>query len=326
MFNSNASGRKIYVPAGSVSNYKSAAYWSDYANDIIGIQSLTLNESTSNSTAIQNANGQMSEVKLSGRTLYKDGDWNTLCLPFGVTDGDADDGISLTGTPLEGATVKELDVTGQYDEDGNAVENGSYQTGIDGTTLYLYFKDASAIEAGKPYLVKWAKPDDYTAYDGTNATSCSDIVDPVFTGVTIDAALHNVTSADNKVSFLGNYSPVSLPAGDPSNLYLGARNTLYWPSSSDRTINAFRAYFHVGTQAQEEPVAISAFSLYFGDDEGTTGIVEMRNEGNEWNEGNKGIKGNERNAFWYTLDGRRLSGKPTKSGVYINGGRKVVVK
>ena len=24
----------------------------------------------------------MSEVTLSGRTLYKDGKWNTLCLPF----------------------------------------------------------------------------------------------------------------------------------------------------------------------------------------------------------------------------------------------------
>ena len=29
---------------------------------------------------------------------------------------------------------------------------------------------------------------------------------------------------------------------------------------------------------------------------------------------------------WYSLDGRRLSGKPTKSGVYVNNGRKVVIK
>jgi len=29
---------------------------------------------------------------------------------------------------------------------------------------------------------------------------------------------------------------------------------------------------------------------------------------------------------WYSHDGIRLKGKPTKSGVYINGGRKVVVK
>ena len=29
---------------------------------------------------------------------------------------------------------------------------------------------------------------------------------------------------------------------------------------------------------------------------------------------------------WYTLDGRRLNGKPTKSGVYVNNGKKVVIK
>lgn len=28
---------------------------------------------------------QAAEVALSGRTLYKDGSWNTLCLPFNVT-------------------------------------------------------------------------------------------------------------------------------------------------------------------------------------------------------------------------------------------------
>ena len=30
--------------------------------------------------------------------------------------------------------------------------------------------------------------------------------------------------------------------------------------------------------------------------------------------------------FWYTLDGRRMSMKPTRKGVYIMNGRKVVIK
>ena len=29
---------------------------------------------------------------------------------------------------------------------------------------------------------------------------------------------------------------------------------------------------------------------------------------------------------WYTLDGRKLQGKSTKSGIYVNNGRKVVIK
>ena len=36
MFKNNASGRKIYVPAESVSAYKSASYWSEYASAIVG--------------------------------------------------------------------------------------------------------------------------------------------------------------------------------------------------------------------------------------------------------------------------------------------------
>jgi len=31
-------------------------------------------------------------------------------------------------------------------------------------------------------------------------------------------------------------------------------------------------------------------------------------------------------ARWFTLDGRRLQGQPTQKGVYINNGKKVVIK
>ena len=36
MFDDNASGRKIYVPAESVQAYKSADGWRDYADAIVG--------------------------------------------------------------------------------------------------------------------------------------------------------------------------------------------------------------------------------------------------------------------------------------------------
>jgi hypothetical protein len=40
----------------------------------------------------------------------------------------------------------------------------------------------------------------------------------------------------------------------------------------------------------------------------------------------KSSTGVGRSAAWYSLDGRKLSGKPTKSGVYIHNGKKVVIK
>ena len=36
MFYDNASGRTIYVPTESVDTYKSASYWSNYAEEIVG--------------------------------------------------------------------------------------------------------------------------------------------------------------------------------------------------------------------------------------------------------------------------------------------------
>ena len=98
--------------------------------------------------------GQLHNLMLSERTLYCDGYWNTLCLPFNVG--------SFTGTPLEGFTVKELDTEGTYD---------GHVTGIEGSTLYLNFKDATSIEAGKPYIVKKITESATHSYTATSGTA-----------------------------------------------------------------------------------------------------------------------------------------------------------
>ena len=96
---------------------------------------LILKDGEENSATIGASEAE--NVILQGRFLYNNGDWNTLCLPFNVE--------SLEGTPLEGFTVKELDT--QNASDGHV-------TGLKNDTLYLNFKDAAEIEAGKPYIVK----------------------------------------------------------------------------------------------------------------------------------------------------------------------------
>ena len=124
----------------------------DFSNDLVPGDGMTLyakwesivtDSGSSNSTSLTTVNGTKLDLQLTGRTLYLDGKWNTLCLPFAMT---AD---QIASSLLDGFTVKELDV-----------EAGSYAhaTGLDGTTLYLNFKDATSIEAGKPYIVKNATP------------------------------------------------------------------------------------------------------------------------------------------------------------------------
>ena len=238
-------------------------------------------EAESNVTTISSNNGKHAVVTLQGRTLFKDGSWNTLCLPFNMTE----DQVSEQLAP---AALMELDTKETY--------NG-HQTGLEGTTLYLYFKNANAITAGKPYIIKWTE-------GGTNVT------DPVFHGVTVSGgSAAGIPSTDGTVTFQGTYTPTPLVKDDPSNLYLGTDNTLYWPAGDNFKVNAFRAYFSLSSGAN-----VRAFNLNFIDSE-STGIKGLKPE----------VNGQQPEA-WHDLSGRRLVGQPMRKGIYIRDGHKVVVK
>ena len=117
-------------------------------------------------------------VTLKGRTLYKDGTWNTLCLPFNP---------SLVGY-YAGADIMEMD---------NSANGG---TAFDATTgtLTINFKTVSTITKGQPYIIKW--------------TSGNDIVDPTFSNVDgsrMTASTTIVKSSDNYISLRGTYGPVT---------------------------------------------------------------------------------------------------------------------
>ncbi len=181
---------------------------------------------TDNASIISENNGQTKNVILFGRTLRKDGTWNTLCLPFDVVVG-----------------------SGQL-EDATAMTFNASTSGFDSTKgeLSLYFEEVTegnTIAAGTPFIVKWESDT-----ESTKGTADTELRSPVFSGVTInDVNTDDVTSTDGKVSFLGNFSPVALTGGDRSNLCLGTENQLYWPSANG-TLNAFRAYLHVDGMVQ----------------------------------------------------------------------------
>ena len=254
-------------------------------------EDINLADDANNSTAISEKEGYFANVTISDRTFYKDGNWNTLCLPFDVN--------AFEGTFFNGAMVMALDVEKAY---------SGHQTGFDSTdgTLYLYFKEANKIEAGKPYLVKWESGDNIT--------------NPVFTGVTISKETYDVTSDDWNVTFKGTYDPVEIgDKGDNTKLYFGNGNTLYWPNGA-MTINPFRAYFQLNTiNAKARSIVLN-----FGE-ETTTGIqppfISPEGESTE-----ASPRGGLVGVAWYTLDGRKMQGKPTQKGVYIKNGHKVVIK
>ena len=253
--------------------------------------SITLADNADNNTSISNANGYVANVTLSDRTLYKDGAWNTICLPFDVT---------IAGSPLAGATARPLT-----------------SASISGTTLTLTFGDAeTTLEAGTPYIIKWAKADGYD--EASEETR--DLKNPVFSGVTIDSDMHPYDTAeesvttDERVRFVGTYKSTAFNADDKSILLMGSENTLYYPTAG-AGIGAQRAYFKIGSDGALLARRLTAFNIDFGDDE-TTGIISVHDSGFM-------VNGSD---AWFTLDGRRLSAKPSVKGVYVNNGRKVVIK
>ena len=242
---------------------------------------ILLYDSRSNTETISNSNGE-SDVYLVGRTLYKTGDWNTLCLPFSLTAQQLDES-SLAGYS-ELRTLKEEGTT--FDPaTGTLTLNFTPATGEGAVT---------SIEAGKPYIIKW--------------NSGENIVNPTFTGVTISSTLSPVVAPS--VSFMGTYDPKPLTSANSNILYLGAGNTLYYPSAN-MTINAFRAYFELNLTSGQQ---VKAINLNFGDEE--NGIKEITTDSNLSNSSNT----------YFSLDGLRLLDKPTQKGMYINNGRKVLIK
>jgi hypothetical protein len=262
------------------------------------VTNLSLYDNASNATLLRDTDGKQLNVTLSGRTLFKDGNWNTLCLPFDLSMDQFNDLLDGTSGKL-----MELDTEGTYDTDK--------QTGFDPTTgiLRLYFKTASEIKAGTPYIVKWPKPSGYDDHESDYDISNREFQDVIINNSDETLIRQTVESEDEHVQFIGTFSPVTLDGGDKSNLFLGADNTLHWPSA-DRSIGSFRAYFHV------DGGNVSAIKLHFSDDE-TTGVVSIDNGQltiDNWA------------GAWYDLQGRRVAGKPSRAGAYINNGKKIVIK
>ena len=178
--------------------------------------------------------------------------------------------------------------------DGWTVKELSSATFADGT-LTLNFATAASIEAGKPYLVKVAANTDLSAAP--------------FTGTIVSKDAQPFTSTD--VDFIPTLGATTIEGSDTKAvLFLAANNTLLNPSALPADMKGFRAYF----QLKGETASLArAFSIDFGDGE-TTGIIAIGTD-----------RAASTDNATYTLDGRRIS-KATQKGVYIQNGKKVIIK
>ena len=242
---------------------------------------VSLANNADNSSVLTTYHGRTCDIVLTDRTLYKDGEWNTLCLPFDVT---------IAGSVLDGDNV-----------DVRTLGSSEFSNGV----LTLNFTDEGGVtqlEAGTPYIIKWDKAEGYDAAD----PDTRDLKNPVFTGVTINKTMNNIPT--DYVDFKGTYEPMAFDTENKSILLVGGNN-LYWPQAG-ASIKACRAYFQLN-----DVNGVREFHLNFGEEK-TTGISLTPDPS----------RGGEGSSYWYSLDGRKLNEKPTTKGIYVNRGRKIVIK
>lgn len=288
---------------------------------------------TTNSDLVADFNDKMFDVKLRGRTFYRDGDWNTFCLPFPLSNLNFH-GTIFNSEVYTGVKIRYFDITRYYYIEKNGMET-MYRTGCQDGKLYLFFRDLGSgdMQAGTPYIVMWPKVKDYNPEDPSY-----DHVSPVFRNVTINTTLNPVTSNDGTVTYTPTYNIFSRIYEDRSVLFLGAANTLYYPSGAGTAkVKPFRAYFQLnGVQMvdnssdmddDEEFVPsgggeVKAFVLDIEGD--ATGVETLKNNQ---------IQDISKSGGCYTLDGRhidgnrlKLNGSGLKSGIYIVNGKKLLVK
>ncbi|MBP5258848.1 MAG: C10 family peptidase [Prevotella sp.] len=263
--------------------------WSDVLDFTTDVTLLTIlnddsDAETKNSALIAALQGQTVNVTLANRTLYRDGYWNTLTVPFNVD-------LTDEACPLYGATALPLS-----------------EASITGSTLNLTFGNSvDELVAGTPYIIKWE-------------AAATNIVNPVFTGVTISTDNNDFTNGvegELKVRFLGTYDMKTIDTENRSILFMGDESGLYYPNGIDQTfIGACRAYFMIG-EGDALARQITYFNIDFGGGNIDTGIINIYD---------LTIYNSRFDNAWYTIDGRKLNAKPTQRGVYIHNGKKMVIK
>ena len=241
-------------------NAGNAAYISKI--EIVAIPGVTLDEAADDTdTKIKNNNGKTLDVTLT-RALTANA-WNTICLPFDVTAEQIEDVLKSKG---------------------NVKEYGSE----DANTPTIYFKDATTMTAGTPYLIKPTE----------SATEL------VFKGVTIKNVDELDRMVGDKYNMCGVFGKYTMKT-DGTELFLTTQGKFAVPAPTTNVMRGFRAYFFV-----PKSTAAAALNLSFGEATGIDGVAA---------DAVKSVKVYNVNGQYV---GTSLDALP--KGLYIVGGKKVL--
>ena len=131
-----------------------------------------------------------------------------------------------------------------------------------------------------------------------------------------EGAVATMQTMEDTYTLYATYTPTTATAQDPF-YYMNINGNLSLGNDGTVTVGAFRWIMRVESKFDGNAPAAYARNIIIFDGEETTGIRSIDN-----GQLTIGDKAGE----WFTLDGRKLDGKPTAKGIYVNNGRKVVIK
>ena len=205
-------------------------------------QAVAVDEKKDNNAILTTYNGQ-TVIGVLGRS-FTAGNLYTLVLPFDVD-------AAQTAAKLPGQLTK---------------LNNSYLK--DNGDLRINFVDASAIEAGVPYLYQ----------------PSADVTNPTFEGVEVSATLHPTKPADGYAQYYGIYAPMDgVALHNIENAYvLGSDQYLYAVSDlpNNQTMKALRAYFVLNfpSAAPGAPKRLAKVVFNENETETTTDIEDLQTD------------------------------------------------
>ncbi len=316
-----------------------------YSGDLtLARGTLNVKATAASKDAIYLDNGHTANV--SGGTLYADGNTYAIMGDLSMTGGNVGIYGTITGNATLGWTnasdfIHATTYGGTVTfSDGKSFHNGSEEltgsvsdkTKLNGKTL-IGVPSTFALKANQNGNDYWTtfyfggvsykidEGENATAYTATNNGSTLTLTPigkeiPKNTAVIIKGTDNSIslTRDDNITVFSGSNELKGMDyetsQASGKTYYVLSKvngNFGFFKLASNKKLSAHKAYLTVSSNAPE----------YFGFDEDANGIISIEN--GKWK-----IE-NESDA-WFTIDGRKLNSVPTTKGVFINNGRKVVIK
>ena len=226
--------------------------------------------------------------------------WTTMVLPFDISVADLSKALGYAIVNVINSGRTEVSGTGSKFYGKLTMTGGNDYVDVDPE------KNDTKLAANKPFMLKLA--------DGIDPARFYD-----FGAQTIKAPTATSVDAGGECTFVGTYAAKKVTKDDKAAIWFMNGNEDGWQyikstSSAVWTILPFEAYIDMSAV----PTTARNMTFYAEDVDGTvTAINGVTNE----------VLGTKLNAEgWYTINGMKLNAAPTEKGIYINNGKKVIIK